>query len=504
MARAKKEEETPSQKKKRLAAEAKAETRAARKETAPEAEAKAADAPDNMSKGRWAKIFASAAFKGLQKDHGDLILTAASDARVAKSFRIPSGIFPLDLALGGGWPQGRINTVFGMKSAGKTYTLLRTIASAQKMCSNCWTFVEWSKEVEREEEKLDETTGEVTKTGKMKKYWDVSPIERWDGADDKFIEMVPTVVEKDGTLVKVWAAGVRVKPKCSCGKYRETVCAFIDVEGTFDKPWATRLGVNLDKLLLSQPEYAEQSLDIGDALVRSGNCDVLVLDSIAFLTPQKEIEESSEKDLMGAQPRVVGKGTRKFISGINGVALDSERRPTIFLTNQIRMKLGVMFGNPETQPGGLAPGFAAATEVRMRPGKFEFESEKDAEGATPRPLWSDIPFDVEKNKSAVPKVGGTIRLMMMDTATHKLGEVYDQDMVMVEAQKVGLVRKEEKAWLCMGEEYKTKGEIEEKLLKDGIFSHRLRSALFKVMTMAESGMELLPPPDESSEETPET
>ena len=499
MPRAKKDDETPTQKRKRLAAEAKAETRAARKETLEEKPAEVV--PDNMTKGRWAKIFASAAFKGLQKDHGDLILTAASDARVAKSFRIPSGIFQLDCALGRGWPYGRINTVFGMKSAGKTYTLLRTIATAQKLCSNCWNFVEWTKEVEREEESIDPETGEVTKTGKLKKFWDVFPIERWDGADDKFIEMVPTVVEKDGKLIKLWAQGARVKPKCGCGKYRETVCAFIDVEGTFDKPWATRLGVNLDKLMLSQPEYAEQSLDIGDALVRSGNCDVLVLDSIAFLTPQKEIEESTEKDLMGAQPRVVGKGTRKFISGINGVALDSERRPTIFLTNQIRMKLGVMFGNPETQPGGLAPGFAAATEVRMRPGKFEFQSEKEADGA-PLPLWSDIPFDVEKNKSFVPKQGGTFRLVMMDTEFKKLGEVADEDMVMAEAQKIGLVKKEGATWICMGEEYKTRGDIEQKLLTDRIFSQRLRTAFFRVMTMSESGLEMAPLED-TKDVTPE-
>lgn len=434
--------------------------------------------------GRFQQILASAAFAKLKKDHGDTILTAASDLRVAKAFRIPSGIFPLDLALGGGWPQGRVNVIYGMKSAGKTYNLLRTIASAQWLCSNCWQYVSWLKEVEVEED-IDEKTGEVIKFDKPKKVWRVSPVERWDGEGDKFVEMVPVMVEQEGKLPqRVWQKADRIKPKCSCGKYRETVCAFIDVEGTFDKKWAVRLGVNLDKLLLSQPEYAEQSLDIGDALVRSGKCDVLVLDSIAFLTPQKEIEESTEKETMGVQPRVIGKGTRKFVSGINGVALDSERRPTIFLTNQIRMKLGVMFGNPETQPGGLAPGFAAATEVRVRPGKFEFEKESEATG-DPKPLWQDMPFDVEKNKSAVPKVGGTIRLILMDTDTKKVGDVADEGLVMEEAQRVGLVRKEGSSWLCMGDKYGTKGEIEDKLLRDKDFSRKLRSALFRVMTYSE-------------------
>lgn len=441
----------------------------------------------NVPKGRLQKILGSKAFQKIKQDHGNTILTTASDARVAKSFRIPSGIFPLDLALGGGWPQGRVNTVFGMKSAGKTFTLLKTIASAQRMCSECWSYVEWLKEVEVEEE-VDEKTGEVKKLDKPKKVWKVQPVERWEGEDDKFVELIPTwVTKEDGSRVKVWERGARIKPKCECSKYRECVCGFIDVEGTFDKSWAERLGVNLDKLLLSQPEYAEQSLDIGDALVRSGNCDVLVLDSIAFLTPQKEIEESTEKETMGVQPRVIGKGTRKFVSGINRVALDSLRRPTIFLTNQIRMKLGVMFGNPETQPGGLAPGFASAAEVRMRPGKFEFEKEADAEDSDhPKPLWVDMGFDVEKNKSAVPKVGGTIRLILMDSPTKNKGDVADEDMVMVEAQKIGLVRKEGSAWICMNEEYKTKGEIEEKLLTNPDFSRKLRMTIFKVMNLADT------------------
>jgi protein RecA len=473
MPRKKKVEEAPEPKK----------TKEEKAEEASALEQELANAP----KGRWQKILGSKAFQKIKQDHGATILTTASDVRVAKSFRIPSGIFPLDLALGGGWPQGRVNTIFGMKSAGKTYTLLKTLAQAQHMCSNCWSFVEWLKEVEVDEE-VDAATGEVKKLDKPKKVWTVRPVDRWDGEDDKFVELTPSwYTKEDGTRVKGWERGARIKPKCACEKYRECVCGFIDVEGTFDKPWAERLGVNLDKLLLSQPEYAEQSLDIGDALVRSGNCDVLVLDSIAFLTPQKEIEESTEKETMGVQPRVIGKGTRKFVSGINAVALDSERRPTVFLTNQIRMKLGVMFGNPETQPGGLAPGFASAAEVRMRPGKFEFEKEADAEDPNhPKPLWVDMGFDVEKNKSAVPKVGGTIRLVLRDTETKRKGEVADEDMVMVEAQKVGLVRKEGSSWLCMGEDYKTKGEIEEKLLKDIDFSRRLRMTLFKVMNLAET------------------
>lgn len=452
---------------------------------------------------RIARLLGREAFKKLSADHGNLILTRASDERVAKSFRIPSGVFPLDQKLGGGWAQGRVITIFGMKSTGKTTLLIRTIASAQRMCSNCWVPVRWSHQVEKDEEVIDEKTGEVTKVldpktkePKKVKVWEPVWVKRWwADTSGKWRVMLKgelkKVVEKKGdkevvAFVPDVTLGEELKADCDCGKYREAVCSFIDVEGTFDKQWAMRQGVDLLKLMLSQPEVAEQSLDIADALVRSGECDILVLDSIAFLTPKKEITSSTEQILVGEQARTVGKGTRKFVSGINAVALHSERRPTIFLTNQIRMKVGVMFGNPETQPGGLAPGFASSVEVKTKGGTYTYEKQdKDAEEKDRIPLEVELNFDVEKNKAGVAKRQGSFKLVLIDGETKKKGDVYDEDALMAEAEKVGLIKKGNKGWTCLGETFTAKSHIDRRLLTDPLFSQTLRWATLRVIVEAD-------------------
>lgn len=452
---------------------------------------------------RIAKLLSREVFKKLSADHGNLILTRASDERVAKAFRIPSGVFNLDLKLGGGWAQGRVITLFGMKSTGKTTILIRTIATAQRMCSNCWSFVRWLHQVERDEEVTDEKTGEVTKVidpktkePKKVKVWEPLWVRRWwKDTSDKWRVMLKgelkKVIEKVGDkevekMVPDVLLGEELKAECDCGKYREAVCGFIDVEGTFDKQWAMRQGVDLLKLMLSQPEVAEQSLDIADALVRSGEVDIIVLDSVAFLTPKKEIAGSTEQILVGEQARIVGKGVRKFVSGLNAVALYSERRPTIFLTNQIRMKVGVMFGSPETTSGGLAPGFASSVEVKTKGGTYEYEKQpKDAEEKDRIPLEVELNFDVEKNKAGVAKRQGSFRLVLIDGETKKKGDVYDEDVLVEEAERVGLIKKGSKGWTCLGETFTAKSHIDRRLLTDPLFSQTLRWATLRVIVEAD-------------------
>ena len=112
----------------------------------------------------------------------------------------------------------------------------------------------------------------------------------------------------------------RIDSKGHCGTKgcapREAICAYIDVEGTLDLGWAKKLGVDLDRLLHLTPPYAEASLDLLDGLLRSGTCDVIVLDSIAFLSPLKEVESSMDQETMGLQARIMGKGVRKFVAGM--------------------------------------------------------------------------------------------------------------------------------------------------------------------------------------------
>jgi protein RecA len=472
---------------------------------------------------RIAKLFSQKIFRELSKDHGNMILTRASDARVAKSLRLPTGIFPLDKKLGGGLPQGRVITLYGMKSTGKTYIILRTLATTQRMCSNCWSFVEWSHLVEHDMEEVDEKTGEVTKvldpkTGEVKKraVWEPFWVKRWwqDNGGKYRVRLRGTMkpnpdeeAAKDFPTVPDVTLGEEIRPKCDCEKYREAVCGFIDVEGTFDKPWAERCDVDLLKLMLSQPEAAEHSLDIADALVRSGECDVLALDSVAFLTPSKEIAESTNKETMGVQARLVGKGVRKFVSGLNAVALYSERRPTILLTNQIRMKIGVMFGNPETVSGGLAPGFASSVEVKTKGAKFEFEKqEKGDDEADKIPLEVELNFDVEKNKTDVAKRSGHFRLVLVDGETKKKGDVADEEIVMEVAEEFGLIAKGGKGWTCFGEDYTAKSHIQRKLLINPLFSQRLRQATLQAVLATDRAwaeVEDLPAEPEAPEAAPE-
>lgn len=138
------------------------------------------------------------------------------------------------------------------------------------------------------------------------------------------------------------------------------IAAFIDVEHAQDPAYAKRLGVDIDNLLISQPDNAEQALEIAEALVRSGAVDVVVVDSVAALVPRAEIEGEMGDSHVGLQARLMSQALRKLTGAI------SKSRTTVVFTNQIREKVGVMFGNPETTPGGRALKFYASIRMDIR------------------------------------------------------------------------------------------------------------------------------------------
>lgn len=141
---------------------------------------------------------------------------------------------------------------------------------------------------------------------------------------------------------------------------RGGMAAFVDAEHALDPEYAKKIGVKIDELLISQPDDGEQALDIVEALVRSGSVDVVVIDSVAALTPRAEIEGEMGDMQMGLQARLMSKALRK----ITNVAAKSGT--TVIFTNQIRMKLGIMFGNPETTPGGNALKFFSSVRLDIR------------------------------------------------------------------------------------------------------------------------------------------
>src|SRR5215218_1391619 len=166
------------------------------------------------------------------------------------------------------------------------------------------------------------------------------------------------------------------------------VCAFIDAEHAMDPLYAQRIGVNIDELLVSQPDYGEQALEVADMLVRSGAVDVVAVDSVAALTPRAELEGQMGDQTVGLQARMMSQAMRKLAGNLN-------RTSTLCIfTNQIREKVGVMFGSPETQPGGRALKFYASQRLDIR----RIETLKDGTEA----VGNRVRVKVVKNKVAAP------------------------------------------------------------------------------------------------------
>ena len=166
------------------------------------------------------------------------------------------------------------------------------------------------------------------------------------------------------------------------------VAAFIDAEHALDTTWAKRLGVDVSSLLVSQPDTGEQALDITEMLIESNSVDIIVIDSVAALTPRAEIEGEMGDGHMGLHARLMSQAMRKL------TAVISKSKTALVFINQIRMKIGVMFGNPETTTGGTALKFYSSIRIDLR----RITTLKDATGA----VGSRVRARVVKNKIAPP------------------------------------------------------------------------------------------------------
>ncbi|MCJ7675913.1 MAG: recombinase RecA [Sedimentisphaerales bacterium] len=207
------------------------------------------------------------------------------------------------------------------------------------------------------------------------------------------------------------------------------VAAFIDAEHALDTSWAKRLGVDVSSLLISQPDTGEQALDIVELLIASNSIDVIVVDSVAALTPQAEIEGQMGDTQMGAQARLMSKAMRKLTGII------SKSKTALVFINQIRMRIGVMFGNPETTSGGKALKFYSSVRIDLR----HLTTIKDTAGA----IGSRVRARVVKSKIAPPFREGEFDIMF-DTGISYEGDVLDLGLGCQVVEKSG-------AWLNYGE-----------------------------------------------------
>lgn len=201
--------------------------------------------------------------------------------------------------------------------------------------------------------------------------------------------------------------------------------AFIDAEHALDPDRANAIGVNLDDLLVSQPDSGEQALEIAETLIRSGGLDVLVIDSVAALTPKAEIEGEMGDSVIGLQARLMSQAMRKLAGIIN------KSRTVVIFTNQLRMKIGVMFGNPETTTGGQALKFYASVRIDMRKigniqdGDIIIGSRHRAKVVKNKiaPPFRVCEFDI-MNDTGISRVGGVVDIAVEKEIIEKSGSFY--------------------------------------------------------------------------------
>jgi recombination protein RecA len=233
------------------------------------------------------------------------------------------------------------------------------------------------------------------------------------------------------------------------------ICAFIDAEHALDPVYARKLGVNIDELLISQPDTGEQALEICDTLVRSGAVDVLVIDSVAALVPKAELEGEMGESLPGLQARLMSQALRKLTASIN------KSHTMVIFINQIRMKIGVMYGSPETTTGGNALKFYASVRLDIRRIGAIKERDEVIGNATRvkvvknklAPPFKQVEFDIMYGEG-VSKMGEILDLGVKAGIVEKSGAWFSYD-----SQRLGQGRENSKAFLRANPDMTAKIEI---------------------------------------------
>lgn len=246
---------------------------------------------------------------------------------------------------------------------------------------------------------------------------------------------------------------------------------WIDLEGTFDPKWAKQFGVDVDELIVVKPSYGEECVDLVDALVRADDVAILVLDSLAVVTSTKELEQSAEKFDVGTSAILVKRMCNKLV---NALSEESKRdhTPAVILINQTRFKIGVMFGDPETIPGGQTMKFLSSLTIRLY-GKNKVMKEISPDLAA----FKETNVVVKKAKVPVFKNTFEYNMCLFPHETLKVGDTDSWNKVVNELKQIGELEKESSGWKLFGESYTTQVQIQEKYENDHEYMIKVQSTI---------------------------
>ncbi len=338
--------------------------------------------------------------KKLNKDMGAVVQQGIEYDDVE---RIPTGVFPFDLAAGGGIPRGKISIIYGPESSGKTNLAMKAIASEQHRHA------------------------EEGKGGK---------------------------------------------------------CVFVDIENGYDPNWSAKLGVDNEELIYAQPKTAEQAVDLVEALMYAEDVSLIVVDSLAALATQGELDSSAEKARVGGNSVACGNLVRKAINAF-GETKKIGQYPTLILINQIRHKIGVMFGNPEYFPGGNAVRHASSFTARIY-GKNKMVNTVSAA----IPTYKETSVVLNKWKVPIVSVNSAYEMAMLPTGKLQPGEVDDWNTVSNYAKDYGILTGKSGAWEIGGEVFKTLDMVKDKYWFNTPEGMLLRKELIEqALTVANNGPE---------------
>ena len=245
----------------------------------------------------------------IKKRYGEHSIARASESPAVRIERIPSGIYGIDKLLEGGWPLGRIVQIYGKEQGGKTTTLLKTVANAQRYCRDC------------------------LKVRPERKFYDN-------------------------------------EPTCKCKKPKDFETIWLDVEGVYDEEWAAAVGVDNSLVWVTRPSYAEEGLDIMDGVVREADASLVIVDTITMLTPKEEVEKSAEEQTMALRARMINRAVRKLVMSQNALGMLSQRRLIVFLVCHINVGIGGWMPTEE-KAGGKTKEYANSFELRFKKAKVE-------------------------------------------------------------------------------------------------------------------------------------